>query len=271
MIEVIPKIGYEQAWADQIKDFDRGEAAASYWNRRCHTFENVWRTSTYAGDLLDRMMLGPECSVLDVACGSGTVAIPMAKNVGRVTALDISEATLHKLRRKIRASGLRNISIVKRDWNEVVPCFDIARHDVALLSRSVMINKRLSETLRKLNLLATSTCYITWRAERGLDEYDTAVANALGKRYSLYPDYRVIYGLLRQMGIDPDIDIFVTTDNERYPSLETAVHYMAKGSIIDDRQRTGLLNVARDKLKLADGFYSITRKTKWAVVGWRIE
>ncbi|MDZ7260767.1 MAG: class I SAM-dependent methyltransferase [candidate division KSB1 bacterium] len=72
---------------------------------------------TVAGSsvILKRIDLAPGMRVLDVGCGPGRIAIPVAKAVGtsgQVVALDIQPAMLRKLEKRIAANGITNIQTV---------------------------------------------------------------------------------------------------------------------------------------------------------------
>jgi len=97
---------------------------------------------------------------------------------------------------------------------------DIPRHDIVLLSRVVHVP--LSEMLRKINLAAKSACYVTWRAERH-DEFETEVAEVIGRSHPFYPDYSLIYSALRHCGISAGIDTFETETREIYSFLREAL------------------------------------------------
>lgn len=65
--------------------------------------------------VLDRLAIAPGMRVADVGCGPGRLTIPMAERVGprgEVVALDIQEAMLAKLQRRIEEKGLRNIKLI---------------------------------------------------------------------------------------------------------------------------------------------------------------
>ena len=256
----------DQLWLEQIRGFNHGEVAAEYWNRRSQTFHCSWRDSNYAGELISRMDLRPEYSVLDVGCGCGAMAIPLAAKVNRVTALDISPVRLEKLLHKAAADGLDNITALNQDWNRVSIGQEIHQHDVVLLSRSVPV--LLSETLRKICLAAKLACYVTWRAERS-DELEDEIAEAMGKNRPFYPDYSVICRMLSHMGITPRTETFETETEEQFPSLQEALLSMARGNVINERQYANLLAIARKRLTQTGNCYSSFRKIRWVLISWK--
>ncbi len=109
---------------------------------------NLWQDDTVAwfrralqeSGLADAAMevLGPlvrpQDTVLDLGCGPGTLSIPLAQRVARVTALDSSEAMLRGLREDAEAAGLTNITCVHRDWDAAKATLD--RHDVVLIANA---------------------------------------------------------------------------------------------------------------------------------------
>lgn len=261
-----PTIDYDAVWQRQMKAFDHNSDTADYWNRRSRTFDSPWRTSTYTHDLVNRMELRPDYSVLDVACGTGVMAIPLATRVRHVTALDISPFMLERLQQRVATSGITNITIVNKDWNKVIIGEDITEHDIVLISRA-MPNIRLSETLQRINDAAKSACYITWRAQR-MDKYEREVSLAMGKKLHDYPDYLTITGMLSNMGIPANVEIFESSNEEKYPSLEKAALNMARGMEINESQFARLFKIAKNRLTLTDGFYYTTYKMKWALISW---
>lgn len=266
MATAVQRTDYDRLWSKQLKEFDHGRDGAAYWNRRSLTFDHGCQNSTYAQDLMSRMDLHPECSVLDVGCGCGAVAIPLARRVNRVTALDIAPIMLEKLRHRAAVAGLTNITTVNQDWNQVAIGRGIEQHNIVLLSRCVLAP--LSQALHRINEAAVSACYVVWRAERS-DGYEAEVAEAMGKEPSIYPDYSAICGILRCMGISASIEVFESTNHEEYATLEEAVLSIAKGAEIDDGQFARLLAVARNRLTKANGLYSSVHKAEWALVSWK--
>jgi 2-polyprenyl-3-methyl-5-hydroxy-6-metoxy-1,4-benzoquinol methylase len=184
----ISDIDFETIWSNQIKHFSSygRDNAAGYWNRRAPTFSNPLRTSTYTKDLLKRMDLHRNYSVLDIGCGSGIMAIPLAGIVKKVTALDISTGMLDILKERTEKKGINNIRILNRDWTEVLPEKDLPLHDVVLASRCLS-GPGITDSLRKIDRMARRACYITWRAGQS-DNFELDTYKVLGWEYHPHPE-----------------------------------------------------------------------------------
>ncbi len=256
---------YDRLWEEQMQPFWHSSDEATYWNRRAETYGDMVRSS-YAFELLKRMQLLPQDSVLDVACGKGVTAIPMAKRVRKVTALDISPAMLETLKQRASRARLHNITLVNRDWNEVAIGTDVEPHDVVLVSRSFP-GVRLSDTLRKIDQAATRVVYLTWRVAG--DDFEAELSRAIGKEYHPYPDYNLMLGALGVMGISATVEIFDSRHEDKFPSLDDAVRSMAKGAELNDEARARLTSFARARLVFRDGFYRDTSRIRWALISWR--
>ena len=59
-----------------------------------------------AADFVDRLPLRPGMQVLDVACGTGNLAIPAARKGVAVTGVDIAPNLLDQARKRADAEGL---------------------------------------------------------------------------------------------------------------------------------------------------------------------
>ena len=65
----------------------------------------------FADEAIAASKLKPGATVLDVACGPGTLALRLAQTAGKVHGIDFSEAMLAVFNNKIAAAGLRNIEL----------------------------------------------------------------------------------------------------------------------------------------------------------------
>ena len=259
-------IDIDAEWLQQMMVFDHSSDTGKYWDRRSVTFQDGTRVSSYAGDLLSRMKLSPEDSVLDVACGTGIVSVPLSKMVRRVTALDISASMLERLRFAINEENIANITLVHNNWNHVSVGKDIMPHDIVLVSRSLP-NILLSETLRRVNQAAQKACYITWRADR-INPYEISLGEALGRTPKPFPDYRLIAAMLESMGIARKSIFLSLSARKNTPVPEESVKYMSRGKELNDDQFRKLLSMAEARLTFQDGYYEASNTQKWALISW---
>ena len=58
-------------------------------------------------------------NVLEIGCGTGMVAIELAKQGARVTALDFSEGMLEKFKADVTPEIKENITILHEDWHKI--------------------------------------------------------------------------------------------------------------------------------------------------------
>jgi ubiquinone/menaquinone biosynthesis C-methylase UbiE len=85
---------------DQIKQRMRGAWMAG-------DFGQIARySSKFAEEFVDRLQIQPGTRVLDVACGTGNVAIPAARKGAQVSGIDIATNLLEQARQRASAEGL---------------------------------------------------------------------------------------------------------------------------------------------------------------------
>ena len=143
---------------------------------------------------------------------------------------------------------------------------DVARHDVVLASRC-LTGAHLAENLQKIDRAAGRGCYITWRAARR-EDFEAGVFRIMGKTCNPHPEYPIILNTLYKLGINADLEIFSSTGEERYPSLEDAVSNLARGEEIDDKTRENLAALVEKSFNRENGSFFRTSTTAWALISW---
>jgi SAM-dependent methyltransferase len=103
------------------------------WLRWFVELDNPFTRTNRAAVIIEHLDLEPDMAVLDVGCGPGRVAVPLAERVphGEVVAVDIQEGMLRRAREKAQNANLSNIRFVQAGAGEGK--LDRNRFDRALL------------------------------------------------------------------------------------------------------------------------------------------
>ena len=196
-------------WAAHYRSHMRRQGVmhkpATAWDARASDYARSSGKGRYAEDFLARVDLAGARSVLDVGCGPGTLAVPLAQRVGEVVALDYSSGMLQALGQACAAAGVGNVRPLHRawedDWSDVPVC------DIAIASRSTTIPD-LDAAIGKLCRHARLRVYLSCLA----DGYFVAprLVRALGVEVPRAPEPLVVLGMLFARGLQPRLDYLET-------------------------------------------------------------
>src|SRR5690606_39529699 len=127
-------IDFAALYREHLRQSGRSPKSASEWDRRAGDLNRSSQASRYASDFICRMSLAGARTLLDIGCGPGTLALPLAARLARVYGPDFSAGMLACLEENARAQGLDNVRGVRRawedDWSDVPVC------DIVVASRS---------------------------------------------------------------------------------------------------------------------------------------
>lgn len=197
----IAAIDFSRLYRDHVAASQRPHKTPRDWDDRVRRVERKLAHADYVTAFLNRMDLSECSSVLDVGCGAGALALPLAAQGKEVVALDFSPKMLDALRESAAAEKLHDIDVRlcawEDDWSGVPAC------DVAVASRSIHLGD-LGSALIKLDSKARRRVYLTFRiSDRMLD---TQLLAVLDRHEVAPPDYIYALNILHSMGIDPKVD-----------------------------------------------------------------
>ncbi|WP_028318623.1 class I SAM-dependent methyltransferase [Desulfobulbus elongatus] len=262
-------IDWNAAWrqARTHRKHDRG--GKQHWNKRAPSFAQHARKSSYPADFIRLMTPRPEWSVLDVGCGAGTLAIPLAGLVRRVTAIDLSDTMIALLRAQCEEQGIANVRADVLGWEDDWEQAGIGEHDAAIASRSLAVDD-LRLALTKLHDKARKRVYLASLVGDG--PFDRRIFEAIGRDLDRGPDYIYVYNLLYQMGIHADVSFVMNGDGGRvYRDLDDAMDkfdWMIDG--ITPEETTSLRRYFEQHLRRTTGGWVLSHRhvVRWAIISW---
>ena len=172
-------------------------------------------------DQLKRLQLKPEYTVLDLGAGAGRLAIPIAKRVKHITAVEPSTLMFNFLKSNTKKANIQNITAINRSCEELILEEEIQPHDVVFASYSLFMED-IADVLQQMNKLANKSVYIFLSASQWMsDELQQIVNNRVSPIKS--GDYVYIYNILHDLGILANTEIWDSESTYYYESLDDAV------------------------------------------------
>ena len=264
------EIDWNAAWKSARAERPRRKDP-SFWNNRAPAFSKHAGESDYEKHFLDLMQPQPSWSVLDVGCGSGTLAVPLAGRISQVTALDFAPGMLALLRQRCQDGGITNITTILGRWEDDWQQLGIGCYDVAISSRSIVVDD-LHEALIKLDRAARQRVYIS--AMVGDGPNDRRIFNAVGRELKRGPDYIYVYNFLHQMGIYANVSFITSSEWLSYKSIDEAIEGMRwMFDELTAEEETRLKNyLAAELVPHGEGLRLPAPKVvRWAVINWHKE
>lgn len=261
-------IDWNEVWREtQARTSFRGRDP-KFWDRRAPSFARHATKSDYIGQFLRIMEAKPHWSLLDVGCAAGTLAVPLAKRVNRITAMDASEVMVSLLDERCRQEGITNIRAVNGRWEDDWDELAIGVHDVAVASRSLMVPDFRS-TVEKLSDHARERIYLSTLVGDG--PHDRHILEAGGRVHHPGADYICALNVLYQMGIFANLTFTYHEENPIYENLESALdafRWMLDRMTSEEEERVRAF--LPTYLVPCDGGWKLPRPrvVRWAVLWW---
>jgi len=260
-------------WDEVIKNKKKSASGPvkngfEFWNKRAPSFADHAGKTFYPESFIKLMNPEPSWTVLDMGCGAGTLAIPLADKVKHITAVDFSEKMIEILNEEACKRGITNIDTINSSWTDNWAKKGIAGYDVAIASRSLAVDD-VKSAIVKLNNAARRRVIISTVAGDG--PFDRQMFLAVGREYRESIDYIYFYNLIYQMGIHASLDFIPVDDSKTWESHAEACESMRWMFPEMTRGEDELLRrYISVHLVKKDGRFQLDYKkaSKWAVIRW---
>ncbi len=224
----------------------RGALGPAFWDARATRFASRMSVASAAGDPFYRRLRRAtrrRSTVVDVGSGPGRFTLGLAPHVASVVAVDPSGRMLDLCRRQARGLGLDNVTCVQGRWDEV----EVAAVDVAFSSYVVTLVADGAGFLAKLDAAATDRAFLYLGAYTADAVLDPLWRHFHGSSRQPGATYLDAVGVLRELGIRPEIEIVEVASRVRYKTVaEAAKEYRDQLCLPDTaevrRELRGLLS-----------------------------
>lgn len=222
---MIHGIDWNRMWTEEMEKSSwkkrRGDMT-EFWDKRARRFNQSVKDDDRPAQILSKLDVDPECSVLDIGAGPGTLTIPLAKIVKHVTVVEPSSGMLACLDKNAANEGLKNITCINKEWEDVYPGEDLGEYDIVIASYSLSMLD-MAKALSKMDMVAKRSVYLFTFAGDRMWDYTDLWPKLYGEEYRAGPDYIYIYNILYQIGILADVEISTTEHKQRFSNPEDAV------------------------------------------------
>lgn len=240
------------------------------WDAKAKSFSSRNKDAVYADLFIAQLPLQRDHTVLDIGCGPGTLALPIAQAVKQVTALDFSSGMLDSLKESAISAGLDNIKTVKCAWEDDWSAREISPHDIVICSRSMGV-KDLRGALQKANAYARQYVFLSDRI--GPTPFEVGAFAALNRPFSTGPDYIYTVNMLYSMRIYANITVLNLPRDTVYDSMDQALaaySWMFQDTTDNDLQTLQKYITKHTIAKKGDQL-TVRRETppQWALIWWQ--
>ena len=129
MSKTFKKEFWIQEWENDKKgdtySVHKGFSTPEYWDKAARTYNlneseiRDRRLKKTIRFLQESRVLNDGMQVLDIGCGTGMLAIELARQGAQVTALDFSKKMLERVRQDIPPDAKNNIELLCEDWHNL--------------------------------------------------------------------------------------------------------------------------------------------------------
>ncbi len=227
-----------QHWKDKVAAHHEQSTRAR--NGHGETETDSWRPigSLFMADplrthdqILNRISMGINkgISVIDVGGGAGRYALPLALAAKHVTVVEPSQAMVEILREQAEASGISNLSVVQASWEDA----KLDSRDVVLCSHVVDGTLDVSGFVGKLNDHARQRVIMVESMESPQTIFAPFWERVHGEWRMNLPGIPELMGVLWEMGLHPELEMFEPTPVQAVPTREAALTLLRSVLSID--------------------------------------
>lgn len=268
-------VDWAKCWKANRMHATLNESTLHYWSDRSQRFRATSHPTGYARVFLDRTPLLDGETIIDMGCGAGTLALPLAMQGHPIIACDYSQAMLDRLTQFATIAGVTsNIEPHCISWADSWDELPVA--DVFIASRS-LCTRDLGATLVNMEAHTRRRCCMTVPTYMS-PRHDTTMRHAIGRTEILPSEDVYVVNLLMQMGRLPEVSYIKRVyppvgedlDDVREAFEREDGPFTPEESRLLDAFIADNFKVATDSLGVSIVHRSYVREVYWAYIAWDV-
>ena len=268
---IMDDLDWNRMWMEATENASlrkrRGDMT-EFWNKRARRYNESLKHNDRYIQMISKLDIDYECTVLDIGAGPGTLTIPLAKIVKHVTVVEPSSGMLACLRENATNAGLTNITCINRTWEDATPGVDIDEYDVVIASYSLAMLD-MKAALSNMNSVAKRSVYLFTFAGDRVWDYNELWPKLYGEKFRAAPDYIYLCNILYGMGIYANVEITDTEYKERFATMDEAVEqWMDNLDATTPEAEEIIRSHLSENLVQEDGAFWLKHEMKGAMIHW---
>ena len=244
-----------------------------YWSKRAKSYSDSQTTNdfVYGKSVVAAIqpILSSEYSALDVGCGPGTLTIPLAGHVKRVTALEPAPGMVKIFKKNADSKGIENYQIVNSRWQDIPINSNTEKYDLVISSHVLWHFVDIWHQITRMEKLSRRYCCLV----NGISPYgDFALLweKVMGEKQNTLDggdSHLILYNLLFEKGRKVNVAIIEYTQQIPVESWITSREMVLGRHIAITSE---IKEIIRDHVtERSDGtFYEM--KNTGAVMFWKV-
>ena len=274
-------------WAEEYRlrhQLRKRPDSHAQWEKRSKNYQENCGQGAYTEAFISKLKLESLCQslqkeslrILDIGCGPGTLALPLAAAGHELSCLDFSKAMLNVLEKRAQEAHLCDkITCIHGSWDDdwstlgIEPGFDLL-----IASRSAIVPD-LEWAFKKLSSYAASKVAITMVG--GLSpKFDEKLARHFGQPVARGLDSQYAINILLQMGYLPEMSFISVQRQSRYETKAQAYESAREqlGGSLSHEQECKLKaymdeHLIKDESQAEEPWLkNYIHKVLWAYISW---
>lgn len=243
----------------------------AWTDRKVAWYERADARSDYAERILSATPdpLAGCRTALDVGAGFGALALPLARRLERVTALEPAPAMARALRAAVAREGLGNVTVIEAPWGAVPP----GPHDLVVCAHVSELMRPGAAFLAEVGQVARRRVLLVRGAPGEQDKffYGELYPRLLGRPYAYRCDHPETLEALRALGVVPRVREVEYSSDQPFDSLEEACDFWVEYMGLEgEAPRSFLREFLASRLRREGDLWVAPFRKRAAVLTWEV-